>query len=103
MFIAGSILLIYQYCYAHHHFVFKWKHALLYAQVIIFGVYLTYILRFWGLAHLASAKPHFYSMWHLFLQRFIPISRSEKSYAPAMVRLIDRVYRLISNTTSSRA
>ncbi len=59
MFIAGSILLIYQYGFARHNFVFKWKHAWYYVQIIMFGVYLTYILRFWGLAYLASAKTAF--------------------------------------------
>jgi drug/metabolite transporter (DMT)-like permease len=59
MFIAGSLLLIYQYCYAHDHFKFRWKNAIWYAQVVLFGIYLTYILRFWGLASLTSAKTAF--------------------------------------------
>lgn len=59
MFIAGGVLLIYQYCYAHHHLKFDWKHSWLYAQVIIFGIYLTYILRFVGLGILTSAKTSF--------------------------------------------
>jgi drug/metabolite transporter (DMT)-like permease len=59
MFIAGSLLLIYQYCYAHHHFMFRWRNAWLYLQVVLFGIYLTYILRFQGLAVLTSAKTAF--------------------------------------------
>lgn len=59
MFIAGGILLIYQYSYAHHSFHFKLKHSWLYLQVIFFGVYFTYILRFWGLHELTAAKTAF--------------------------------------------
>jgi drug/metabolite transporter (DMT)-like permease len=59
MFIAGGILLIYQYFYAHHSFHFKLKHWWLYTQVILLGVYLTYILRFWGLDELTAAKTSF--------------------------------------------
>lgn len=59
MFIAGSALLIYQYNYAHHHFRLKFKHIWLFFQIIFFGIYLTYILRFWGLAYLTSAKTAF--------------------------------------------
>ncbi len=59
MFIAGSILLIYQYFFAHAHFTFRVKNIFYYLQVIIFGIYLTYILRFYGLAQLGSAKTAF--------------------------------------------
>lgn len=59
MFIAGSILLIYQYGYAHEHFVFRRRNLWYYLQIIFFGIYLTYILRFWGLARLPSAKTAF--------------------------------------------
>ena len=59
MFTAGSALLIYQYNFAHHKFSFDRKHIFLYLQIVIFGIYLTYILRFWGLASLTNAKTAF--------------------------------------------
>jgi drug/metabolite transporter (DMT)-like permease len=59
MFIAGSILLIYQFCYAHHDLKFNWRNKWYYAQIIIFGIYLTYILRFIGLGTLTSSKTAF--------------------------------------------
>jgi len=59
MVIAGSVLLLYQYFYARHHFRFRWKHLWLYIQVILFGIYFTYILRFWGLEYLSAAKTAF--------------------------------------------
>ena len=73
MFIAGSVLLTYQYCYAHHHFKFNWKNVWYYLQVVIFGIYLTYILRFVGLATLTSAKT-------AFLFNFMPFFSAFYSY-----------------------
>lgn len=59
MSIAGLLLLAYQYIYAHDHFYFKREHAWLYAQVIFFGVYFTYIIRFWGLEQMPASKTMF--------------------------------------------
>ena len=73
MFIAGSLLLIYQFCYAHHHLKFNWKNVGLYLQVIFFGIYLTYILRFVGLATLTSSKT-------AFLFNFMPFFSAFYSY-----------------------
>ena len=75
MFIAGTLLLLYQYFYAHEHFRFRWKNIWYYLQIIIFGIYLTYILRFWGLAQLSPSKtaflfnmaPFFSSMYSYFV------------------------------------
>lgn len=73
MIIAGLVLLAYQYFYAHHHFKFRWKNAWLYAQVALFGIYLTYILRFVGLSVLSSAKT-------AFLFNFMPFFSAFYSY-----------------------
>lgn len=59
MIIGGFILLGYQYFVARHDFKFQWKHRWLYLQMIIFGIYITYILRFWGLQYLTAAKTSF--------------------------------------------
>lgn len=72
-------LLIYQYCFAHHDFVFKPKHVLYYVQIIFFGVYLTYILRFIGLASLSSAKTAFlFNVAPFFAALYSYISFKEK-------------------------
>jgi len=59
MVIAGLILLVYQVGYARKRFHFDRKHWWMYLQVIFFGVYVTYILRFWGLVQLSAAKTAF--------------------------------------------
>jgi drug/metabolite transporter (DMT)-like permease len=59
MFIAGSILLTYQYFNPREKFHFKRSHIWLYAQVILFGVYFGYNLRFWALHYLPSSKASF--------------------------------------------
>ena len=59
MSIAGIVLLIYQYIYANEHFHLKKEHAWMLIQVIFFGVYFTYIIRFWGLKQLPASKTMF--------------------------------------------
>lgn len=75
MFLAGIILLGYQYFYAHAEFKFKRKHLWYYFQIIFFGIYIAYILRFWALSELTSTKtsfiynlsPFFASLYSYFL------------------------------------
>lgn len=59
MTIGGLLLLGYLFFYAHEHFVFKRKHLFWYIQMILFGVYITYSLRFWGLNYMPAAKTNF--------------------------------------------
>jgi len=59
MIISGMLLLGYQYRYAHKQFRFKKKHWSLFAQIILFGIYTTYILRYWGLQHMPASKAAF--------------------------------------------
>lgn len=59
MVIAGTLLLFYQFLYTRGTFHFKRNHAKYFIQIIIIGVYLTYALRFWGLAKLPAAKTAF--------------------------------------------
>jgi len=59
MLIAGSILLLYQYFNPREKFYFKKSHIWLYAQVILFGVFFGYNLRFWALNYLSSFKASF--------------------------------------------
>jgi drug/metabolite transporter (DMT)-like permease len=59
MTLAGVILLATQYFYEHEHFHFKKKHFWLYIQIIFFGIYFNYILRFWGLLGMSASKSMF--------------------------------------------
>lgn len=70
---AGLLLLAYQFFYAHHHFKFRLSNLWLYGQVALFGIYLTYILRFVGLSELSSAKT-------AFLFNFMPFFSAFYSY-----------------------
>ncbi|HSW74222.1 MAG TPA: DMT family transporter [Candidatus Limnocylindria bacterium] len=73
MFLAGIILLAYQYFYAHEHLRFQKKDIWLYLQTIFFGIYLTNILRFWALGSITAAKS-------MFLFNFSPFMSSLYSY-----------------------
>ena len=59
MTIGGLILLGYLFFYAHEDFVFKRKHLYWYAQMVFFGIYITYSLRFWALNYMPAAKTNF--------------------------------------------
>jgi len=59
MFIGGLILLGYQYLSPNHRFRIKKKHIWFFIQIILFGVYFNYILRFWALKSLPSYKTCF--------------------------------------------
>ncbi len=56
MILGGSILLGYQYFFKHTHFVFHKKHWWLFAQATLFHIYLSFMLEFWALEYVASAK-----------------------------------------------
>ncbi len=73
MFIAGIILLIWQYVYANEHFQFKRKDIWLYLQIVFFGVYSTNILRFWAMESISASKS-------MFLFNFSPFLSSLYSY-----------------------
>lgn len=59
MFLAGIILLAYQYFNINADFKFKRKHIWQYAEIIFFGIYLSHVLRFWGLDHMSATKTCF--------------------------------------------
>ena len=56
MTIAGLILLGYQWYVNKKAFSIKKRDWSLFAQAIIFTIYIHYFLRFWGLKHIASSK-----------------------------------------------
>jgi len=59
MFAGGLILLAYQYLSPKQNFYFKKKHIWLFVQIVLFGVYFNYILRFWALNSMSSTKTCF--------------------------------------------
>lgn len=59
MIIAGSCLLAYQLLYKKRKLTIDPKNIWLYIQIILFGIYITYILRFWGLRDLSPSKTAF--------------------------------------------
>ena len=59
MLAGGLILLAYQYISPKQNFYFKRKHIWLFAQIVLFGVYLNYMLRFWALNSMTSTKTCF--------------------------------------------
>lgn len=59
MVVAGIILLAYQYFSPREKFKVKKKHIWLFLQIILFGIYISYLLRFWGLKYMPSFKAAF--------------------------------------------
>jgi len=57
--LGGLILLTYQYWHPSQHFKFRLKHMWYYAQMVILGILVTYVLRFWALSDLPAAKTNF--------------------------------------------
>ena len=70
MFIAGSILLIYQYFLPSREFKVKRKHLLIFAQIIVLGMYVTYALRLYALDILPVWKVSFFYNLSPFLSAF---------------------------------
>ncbi len=67
MVIAGLFLLAYQYFWPTAIFKFKKKHWYIFAQIIIFGIFITYILRFSALKYLPAGKTAFFYNFSPFL------------------------------------
>lgn len=94
MTLGGSILLAYQYFYAHKHFRYKRKHIKYYLRLILFGIYITYILRFWALAHMPSFKACFlYNISPFFSAFYSYIFFKEKMTKKTMGWIIHRTVR----------
>ena len=58
-FLAGSILLFYQFGWRKKRVHIKRNQLWLYAQIIILGIYAAYVFRFFGLKYLSSSKTAF--------------------------------------------
>lgn len=58
-FLAGTLLLFYQFVWHKHRIHIKRKQIWLYIQIIVLGIYAAYIFRFFGLKYLSSSKTAF--------------------------------------------
>lgn len=56
MLVAGSIMLGYQYCFDRSRFVLHKKDWSLFAQAIVFQMYIMYVCQYWSLQYMTSGK-----------------------------------------------
>src|SRR5471030_2099188 len=59
MFLGGAALLAYEYFHPHRTFRFHKEHIWYYLKLVMYGVYITYILRFWALEYMPAFKLSF--------------------------------------------
>jgi len=107
MFLSGILLLSYEYFYARNKFSFHKKDLWLYARIVFFGIYITYILRFWGLSYLSSTKtaflfnlaPFFASFYsYLFLKEKLTF----KQWIGLAIGFLGIIPILLTSTTSEK-
>lgn len=108
MFIAGSLLLSYQYLWLGIRKKIKFEHLYLYAQIIILGIYIAYALRFWGLKYLSSTKTAFlynaspfFSALYSYI--FFNERMSRKQWLGLIVGFMGLIPILISTSSSEQA
>ena len=56
MFIAGTLLLFYQYFFTKHRLTLKKQHIKYYVQLVLFSVFIPYTLRLWALKFMPAYK-----------------------------------------------
>lgn len=57
--LAGFFMLAYQFFYTKERFHIKKEHLWAFTQITVLGIYITYIIRFWGFQFMDSAKAMF--------------------------------------------
>lgn len=105
MTIAGIILLSYQYFWPTAQFRFKKKHLKWFIQIIILGICVTYILRFWALSYLPAGKTaFFYNFSPFFVSLYAYILFGEimtrKQWLGLIIGFVGMIPILISTTPS---
>ena len=60
MIIGGALLLLYTFFVKRQHWRFSWSDWWLFAQIVLFHIYCSYIFEFWGLQYLSSSKVSLY-------------------------------------------
>ncbi len=81
--VSGLAILAYQYFWSHEKVIFKKSHWWLYAQIALFGVAITYMLRFWALQDMSATKT-------CFLYNLSPFVSSFYSYLMFKERITPR-------------
>lgn len=105
MFIAGMIMLMYQYFLPSKEFKVKGKHFWIFAQIIFFGMYLTYGLRLYALDKLPIWKVSFFYNLSPFLSAFYAYCLfnerlSKKQWLGLSIGLLGMMPMLISKSPS---
>ena len=57
--LSGVFMMTYQYLYTNESFRIKKEHLWIFFQLAFIGIYITYIIRFWGFLFMTSAKSMF--------------------------------------------
>jgi len=105
MFIAGGILLIYQYFLPSREFKVKRKHLFMFAQITFLGMYVTYALRLYALDVLPVWKVSFFYNLSPFLSAFYAYllfneRLSTKQWIGLSIGLLGMMPTLISKSAS---
>ncbi|HTM06115.1 MAG TPA: DMT family transporter [Patescibacteria group bacterium] len=109
MFLGGIIVLIYLLIKNRkREIVFDWADWKSFAQILLFGVYANYILRFWALAYLPSSKACFLFNIQPFLSSlYVYLLYNEKlsfnRWVGLLVGFLGMIPILISNSSSELA
>jgi drug/metabolite transporter (DMT)-like permease len=102
MILGGGILLIYQYFSKKHPIQLTFGDGIRLLQIMLFGVYFNYILRFWALAFLPSFKTCFFFNFSPFLSSLYSYFAfnerlSKKQWIGLLIGFVGMIPMLISN------
>lgn len=105
MFLAGSLLLVYQYLFNYQQFKFRKKDLPLLGLLALFTIYLTNVFEFWGLKHLTSFKTCFiYSLSPFLSALFAYLALKEtmslKKWVGLLIGFLGFIPILLSQTSS---
>jgi len=103
MFISGALMLLYQFFVPSAEFKFKKKHFFIFAQIVVFGMYMTYGLRLYALKVLPVWKTSFFYNFSPFLSALYAYllfgeKLSSKQWVGLSVGLLGMIPMLMSRT-----
>ena len=107
MLAGGLILLAYQYLSPNQNFYFKKKHIWFFVQIVLFGVYFNYILRFWALNSMTSTKTCFlYNlapfMSYIYSYFFFKEKMTPGKFAGLLIGFLGLIPILLTTSTSEQ-
>lgn len=105
MFLGGVALLSFEHFHPHRKFKFHFEHIWYYLRLMFFGVYVTYILRFWALGSMPAFKMSFlYNlspfMTSLYCYLFFKEKLTKKQWLGLCIGLIGMLPILLNSTPS---